>query len=92
MGQLVSEEEVLHIAALADVGIGQGELAEFTQQFNAILDYFGVLDAVEGGKTGANEPFNVMRDDEVCPSLPQDEVARIAGATEDGFVKAPRVM
>jgi Asp-tRNA(Asn)/Glu-tRNA(Gln) amidotransferase C subunit len=33
-----------------------------------------------------------MRDDEICPSLPQDEVARIAGATEDGFVKAPRVM
>lgn len=92
MGPLVSEEEVLHIAALADIGIGQSELAEFTQHFNAILDYFGVLDAVEGGATGASEPFNVWREDEVCPSLSQDEVAKIAGATEDGFVKAPRVM
>ena len=33
-----------------------------------------------------------MREDEIEPSLPQDEVLRNAAATEDGFIKAPRVM
>lgn len=89
---MVTEHEVQHIAKLADVGINTEELGTFTAQFNAILDYFDTLDTVKGEGTGTSELFNVLREDEVEISLPQEDVLRNAPATEDGFIKAPRVM
>jgi len=89
---MVTEQEVEHIADLADIGMEKGELATFTQQFNAILEYFDILDRVKGEGSPASDQYNVMRGDVVAPSLPQEEVLRNAAASEDGFIKAPRVM
>ena len=89
---MVSEKDVQHIAELADVGISSGELGTFTHQFNEILEYFDQLDAVKGDAAAIKDLYNVMREDEIEPSLPQEEVIRNAPAQEDGFVKAPRVM
>lgn len=89
---MVTEKEVEHIAGLADLGINKDELAEFTHQFNAILDYFDVLDQVQGDTAITHELMNVMREDVIEPSLPQEDVLRNAPAKEDGFIKAPRVM
>jgi aspartyl-tRNA(Asn)/glutamyl-tRNA(Gln) amidotransferase subunit C len=89
---MVTEHDVQHIAELADVGINTEELGTFTSQFNAILDYFDTLDTVKGNVTAASDLFNVLREDEVEPSLPQDDVLKNAPYKEDGFIKAPRVM
>jgi len=88
---MVSEEEVLRIAELADIGIGQEELPPFTRDFNAILDYFAVLDRVPAGEGWESGIANVLREDEVVASLPQEEVLGLAAA-EDGYIRAPRVM
>ena len=89
---MVTEHDVQHIAELADVGINKDELETFTSQFNAILDYFDTLDTVKGSTAAKSELFNVLREDEIEPSLPQEDVLRNAPAQEDGFIKAPRVM
>jgi aspartyl-tRNA(Asn)/glutamyl-tRNA(Gln) amidotransferase subunit C len=89
---MVTEQDVVHIADLADIGIDFAELGIFTGQFNAILEYFDILDRVEGGGSFVFDLTNVMREDEAEPSLPQEEVLANAGAHEDGFIKAPRVM
>ena len=89
---MVTEKDVEHIAELADIGINTGELGTFTNQFNAILDYFDVLDQVKGDTTVTCDLTNIMREDIVEPSLPRDEVLKNAPAQEDGFIKAPRVM
>jgi len=89
---MATEQEVTHIAELADVGINPEELAPFTHQFNAILEYFDVLDRVSGDTALTRDLYNVMREDLVEPSLPQEDVLRNAAAQEDGFIKAPRVM
>ena len=89
---MVTEKDVEHIAELADIGINTGELDTFTHQFNAILDYFDMLDLVKGDITITRDLTNIMREDEVEPSLPRDEVLKNAPAQEDGFIKAPRVM
>jgi aspartyl-tRNA(Asn)/glutamyl-tRNA(Gln) amidotransferase subunit C len=89
---MVTEHDVQHIAELADVGIDKDELADFTHQFNAILDYFDTLDMVKGNSAVKSELFNVLREDVVEPSLPQEDVLKNAPAQEDGFIKAPRVM
>ncbi|MDD1657933.1 MAG: Asp-tRNA(Asn)/Glu-tRNA(Gln) amidotransferase subunit GatC [Methanomicrobiales archaeon] len=89
---MVSEEEVLRIAELADIGIGKEELPPFTRDFNAILDYFAVLDRVPPGEGWKAGIANVLREDRVTPSLPQEEVLALAEAAEDGYIRAPRVM
>lgn len=89
---MVTEHDVQHIAELADVGINTEELGTFTSRFNAILDYFDTLDTVKGNVTPTSDLFNVLREDEVEPSLPQDDVLKNAPYKEDGFIKAPRVM
>ncbi len=89
---MVSEHDVRHIAELADVGISDGELGTFTHQFNAILEYFDILDRVEGSAPAEQDLYNVLREDEVEPSLSQEDVLANAPFKEDGFIKAPRVM
>jgi aspartyl-tRNA(Asn)/glutamyl-tRNA(Gln) amidotransferase subunit C len=89
---MVTENNVHHIAELADVGISPEELGAFTHQFNAIIEYFDILDRVEGSGQAERELYNVLREDVVEPSLPQEEVLKNAPYKEDGFIKAPRVM
>lgn len=89
---MVSEHDVEHIAELADIGISREELAEFTGQFNEILDYFDILDQVEAAVAFDQDLANVFREDEIEPSLSQEEVLSNARETEDGFFRAPRVM
>lgn len=89
---MVTEKEVEHIAELADIGIEKDEVREFTTQFNAILDYFDVLDQVHGGTDTACTYCNIFREDEVTPPIPPEEALSNAGATEDGYFRAPKVM
>ena len=89
---MISPDDVEKIAQLADIGLPRERLGEFTKEFNAILEYFDLLDTVReeaGAGTGA---INVMRDDDVTPSLPQGEVLSLSREPEEGFVRAPRVM
>ena len=89
---MVTEHEVTHIAELADVGINTGELGAFTHQFNAILEYFDILDKVRGEQAVTRDLCNVLREDVIEPSLSQEDVLQNAAHKEDGFIKAPRVM
>lgn len=89
---MVSENDVEHIAELADIGISREELAEFTGQFNEILDYFDILDQVEAAVAWEQDLANIFREDDIEPSLTQEEVLSNARETEDGFFRAPRVM
>jgi aspartyl-tRNA(Asn)/glutamyl-tRNA(Gln) amidotransferase subunit C len=89
---MVSEREVETIAKLADIRIQKEELGVFTVQFNAILEYFDVLDRVEVAGEGSADLINIFREDEVQPSLPVEDVLANAGSTEDTFIKGPRVM
>lgn len=89
---MIEKRDVEHIADLADIGITPAEVDEFTHQFNAILEYFDILDQVPEGTGGEAGVFNVLREDEVTPSLPLEEAIGNAHSSEDGFIRAPRVM
>ena len=89
---MVSPDDVEKIADLADISLSRERLGEFTREFNAILEYFDILDTVreEAGEKGGE--FNVMREDEITPSLPRDQVLALPHDSEEGFIRAPRVM
>ena len=83
-------EDVRRVARLARVGLDDDEVERFTEQFADILDYFETLDEVPEVDREA-DLVNVMRDDEVRPSLTQEEALANAPETEDGYFKGPNV-
>lgn len=89
---MVVSEDVRKIARLADVGIHDDELEEFTGQCSRILTYFEILDSLPAGSGIDRELVNIFREDEITLSLSQEEALQNAALTENGFFKAPRVM
>lgn len=92
----ITIKDVEHVADLARLELSEQEKAVYTEQLNAILKYAGQLDALD---TEGVEPtshavplFNVMREDEVRPSLPLEQVLLNAPDHEDGQFKVPAVL
>ena len=73
---MVSPDDVEKIANLADISLSRERLGEFTREFNAILEYFDILDTVHEEDGGKATEFNIMREDEGTPSLPPERGPR----------------
>ena len=89
---MVTTDDVRKIANLADIGLDDEEISEFAKQCSGILEYFAVLDTLDQDKPLVQERYNILREDEVLPSLSQEESLLNAGLKEKGYFKAPRVM
>lgn len=89
---MVVADDVRKIARLADVGIEEKELEEFTSQCSKILTFFEILDTLPQGSGVDRNLVNIFRDDIITPSLSQQEALANAPETENGYFKAPRVM
>jgi len=74
----LSREEVLRIARLARLGVTEEDVDRFREQLSNILENFEILRQVdtEGVPPTAQSIVlqNVMRDDEVTPSLPPEDI------------------
>ncbi|MDP3880345.1 MAG: Asp-tRNA(Asn)/Glu-tRNA(Gln) amidotransferase subunit GatC [Dehalococcoidales bacterium] len=92
----LSREEVLRIALLARVGLTEDEVDRLREQLSNILENFEVLRQVD---TGAIPPttqsialHTVVADDEVAPSLPQDQILANAPQKEGDFFRVRAVL
>lgn len=92
----LSREEVEHIAELARLALSDEELALYQGQLSAILEYFERLQELD---TEAIPPTatvlplrSVMRDDEVRPPFPREDILANAPAAEEGCFKVPAVL
>jgi aspartyl-tRNA(Asn)/glutamyl-tRNA(Gln) amidotransferase subunit C len=74
----LNRDEVLHIALLARLGVTDAELDRFSEQLSNILENFEILQQVDTSNvppTAQPNPLhNVVRDDEVAASLPQNQI------------------
>jgi aspartyl-tRNA(Asn)/glutamyl-tRNA(Gln) amidotransferase subunit C len=74
----LSREEVLHIARLARVSLAEDEITRLSEQLSNLLEHFEVLQRVdtEGVPPTAQSVTlqSVMREDEVTPSLPSEDI------------------
>jgi aspartyl-tRNA(Asn)/glutamyl-tRNA(Gln) amidotransferase subunit C len=96
MADKLSVAEVEHIAELAKLGLTDEEKRTFQEQLSAILEYFETLQEVD---TSAIPPTatvlplrNVMREDEVQPSLSPEEVLANAPEREDDSFRVHAVL
>ena len=92
----LSRKDVLHIARLARLGLNQDEVTKLSLQLSDILGQFEILQKVDTESvpptTQSIDLKNVMRPDEVSPSLEAEEVLKNAPQVEDGFIRVRPVL
>ncbi len=80
----LTRAEVEHVAHLARLGLSEDELARLEGQLNHILDQYAVLTRLDTESipptAQAIELENILREDEVRPSLPAEDA--LANAPE----------
>ena len=92
----LTSDDVRHIATLARVGMSDQEIELMRDQMSHILENFDVLSQVD---TDAVEPTGhsvdvstVMREDEIAPSSPREDVLANAPSTQDAFIRVKAVL
>ena len=92
----LEREEVLHIARLARLAMTDAEVDRFREQLSNILENFETLKQVDTANvppTTQSIPLSsVMRNDEVVPSLPQDQILANAPRKEGEFFRVRHVL
>jgi aspartyl-tRNA(Asn)/glutamyl-tRNA(Gln) amidotransferase subunit C len=92
----ITRDEVAHVARLARLELSEGELDTFTDQLAKVLDHardVEALDVADVPPTAHPYPLeNVLRPDEVRPSLDRDAALACAPAVEDGQFRVPPVL
>ncbi len=85
----ISFEEVKHIANLARLPINEEGLTKFRNELTAILDLFSKLKEIDTEgiipTSQVTRLENVLREDEVRPSLPQRTVLSNAPKSHNGY-------
>lgn len=92
----LTPEEVLHIARLARMKLDDASVTRLSQQLSGILEHFSALAALP---TDDVEPTahplplgNIMRADDVEPSLSQAAILANAPEQEDGLFRVRAVL
>jgi aspartyl-tRNA(Asn)/glutamyl-tRNA(Gln) amidotransferase subunit C len=92
----LSREEVLHIARLARIDLTEDEIKRFSEQLSNILENFEVLQQVDTTDVPPTAQAvalqSVMREDEVRPSFPPDDILANAPRRESDCFRVKAVL
>ncbi|HNP89364.1 MAG: Glutamyl-tRNA(Gln) amidotransferase subunit C [Microgenomates group bacterium ADurb.Bin219] len=92
----LSEEEVKHIAKLANLSLSNEEVKKFQGQLSETLNFIQVLDELNTEKAEptnhASGLSNIFRQDEIKPSISQAEALANAPSLSDGFFKVKAIL
>ncbi len=85
----ISLTDLEHIAKLARITLTETEKNTFLPQLESVLEYLDVLDRVDTSNIKptyrVNEQSNILREDIILESLPQDIALSTAAGTKDGY-------
>ena len=93
---VVSKEEVLHIAKLANLNLKDEEVDEYAKNLQDILNFVDILNNVDTENVeesiGTVNTSNVFRKDEIKECTNRDLLLENAPEQEDGMFKIPKVI
>ncbi|MCZ7542430.1 MAG: Asp-tRNA(Asn)/Glu-tRNA(Gln) amidotransferase subunit GatC [Anaerolineae bacterium] len=93
---ILSREDVEHVAELAKLALTDAEQEMYQAQLSAILEHFATLAHLDTddipGTASALALKNVLREDEVQPSLPRAAALANAPRTEAGQFRVEAVL
>ncbi|MBL7159108.1 Asp-tRNA(Asn)/Glu-tRNA(Gln) amidotransferase subunit GatC [Candidatus Microgenomates bacterium] len=91
----LSIDEVNHVAKLANLKLTPKELKKFQKQLSSILEYVNQLKELDTKNVEPTSQVtgleNVFREDEVKPSMSQEESLSNAKETHNGFFKVKAI-
>ena len=92
----ITRDDVAHVARLARLAVTEEELDLFTGQLAKVLDHARDVESLDvGGVPPTAHPLplkNVLRPDEVRPSLDRAEVLAVAPSVEDDRFAVPPIL
>jgi len=92
----LTREEVEHIAELARLKLTDEEIARYSEQLSAILEYFASLQTLDTTDIPPTSSVlaarSVLRPDEPRPGLSKDDLLRNAPETEANQFRVPPVL
>ena len=92
----IDRTAVDHVARLARLALSEDERQRMSAELTVILEHAEKIQALDldGVEPTAHAVAleNVLRKDEVTPSLPPEEALRNAPEAEDGRFKVPRIV
>jgi aspartyl-tRNA(Asn)/glutamyl-tRNA(Gln) amidotransferase subunit C len=96
MAQKLTLEQIAHVARLARLAMSEAEMRQMEKHINNLMAQFERLQELD---TSGVEPtahsfpvYNVMREDKVQPSLPQEEILSNAPDQRDGCFLVPIIV
>ena len=93
---MIEKKDVEHVARLTRLELTEAELERMREQLNSILAHLDTLRAVdtEGVEptSHAVDVVNVMREDDVAPSFPQDAMLANAPDRSGELFRVPRIL
>ncbi len=93
---MITPKDVQYIANLSRIHLRDEEVTELTKNLEGILHYIAKLEKLDVSKvepTSHVMPMkNVFREDVVVPSLPQQDVMKMAIEHYQGSFKVPKVI
>ncbi|EZH64703.1 glutamyl-tRNA amidotransferase [Bacillaceae bacterium JMAK1] len=92
----ITKEQVEHVADLARLSFTETEIEDFTNQMSKVIDYAEVLNELDTENveptTHVMDVRNVLREDNVKPSLQREEALKNAPKQKDGQFEVPSVL
>jgi aspartyl-tRNA(Asn)/glutamyl-tRNA(Gln) amidotransferase subunit C len=89
----ITREQVLHVAALAELGLSDDEVTRLQEQLSAILEAVGKISELDlAGVEPTSHPLdlvNVFADDEPGQCLSREDALANAPDAEDGSFGVP---
>lgn len=93
---MITPADVSRVAHLAKLDLTEEELSKFVPQFQKIVGFVEKISELDTGKaapmTHAVEKRNVVREDAVKPSLPNETIGKNAPAFDEGSIIVPKII
>ena len=84
---MVTKEEIMKIAILSKLYVGEDEIEKLTEDMAEIISFADTIKNASGEDTGfdnINNLSNVLREDEVVPSYDREKILANAGDSDEG--------
>ena len=92
----ISEEEIIHIAKLADLNLKSEEVSKYAGDLEEILNFAEVINNVDTSNIDetimSNQNYNVFRKDEVVNFESREELLKNAPSKDEGMFQIPKVI
>lgn len=87
------EIDIRHVAKLARLKIEENELNGFEKELTAIVHMVENLPPLTGADALLDENDTMaLRNDEICPSYPREDILKNAPSSSDGYFVVPKTV